>query len=153
MDTSQEVECSSCQATFLKVRVGRVCRKCLTEKQRVYRTSNSNKCTRKYEKTKKGFLVRLYRNMKSRIVGIQREKHHLYKGKHLLDKEVFYEWALSSVDFHVLFKLWEESAYERRLCPSVDRIDSSMGYSLGNMEWVTMSVNSSRGSKSRHSNK
>ena len=32
---------------------------------------------KKYEKTKKGFLMRLYRNMQSRVQGVQKKKHHL----------------------------------------------------------------------------
>jgi hypothetical protein len=104
---------------------------------------------RKYEKTKKGFLMRVYRNMKSRILGIQKRKHHLYKGKELLSKEDFYSWAFESDDFHRLFELWENSNHERKLSPSVDRIDSSKGYKISNMEWVTHSENSRRGSLSK----
>ena len=37
------------------------------EKQRLSRKLNNNLHTKKYEKTKKGFLVRLYRNMLSRV--------------------------------------------------------------------------------------
>ena len=122
-------------------------------KQREYRRKNGNVCTKKYEKTKKGFLVRLYRNMKSRICGVQKEKHHLYAGKYLLDKEEFYSWALNSFAFHDLFEKWEKSNYPRKLAPSVDRINSSEGYSIENMEWTTHSENSRRGSISRHHGK
>jgi len=38
------------------------------EKQRRLRDANGNYYTKKYEKTPKGFLMRLYRNMKSRIL-------------------------------------------------------------------------------------
>lgn len=120
--------------------------------QREYRARTGNLCTKKYEKTKKGFLMRLYRNMQSRITGIQKLKFHLYHDKYLLPRDEFYKWALSSDDFHKLFEFWELSKYERKLTPSVDRIDSSMGYSLGNMEWVTHSENSRRGSLNRASN-
>jgi hypothetical protein len=119
-------------------------------RQRLRRKANNNSATRKYEKTKKGFLVRLYRNMQSRITGVQKVKHHLYKGKYLLPREEFYEWALTSTSFHILFETWENSEYCRKLAPSVDRVDSSKGYYLDNMEWVTHSVNSSRGSKSQN---
>lgn len=99
----------------------------------------------KYEKTVNGFLMRKYRNMKSRIEGIQKAKHHLYKGKEILSKEDFYNWAKSSKQFYKLFEAWERSGYERKLSPSVDRIDSSKGYTMDNMEWVTHSENSKRG--------
>lgn len=119
------------------------------ERQRIYRQENGNASTKKYEKTKKGFLMRLYRNMLSRVSGIQAKKHHLYKGKCLLDREEFYDWALGSESFHSLFKAWEGSRYNRKLTPSVDRVDSSDGYHINNMEWVTHSENSRRGSISK----
>jgi hypothetical protein len=115
------------------------------EWQKLYRKLTNNNCTKKYEKTKKGFLMRLYRNMKSRVEGIQKTKHHLYAGKFLLDKSDFYEWAISQKKFHELFLEWENSGYERRLCPSVDRINSSQGYEISNMEFVPFHENCRRG--------
>jgi len=118
--------------------------------QRERRQRNGNAYTRKYEKTKSGFLVRLYRNMLSRVTGVQKEKYHLYKGCSLLSKDEFNEWSISSDKFHIMFKEWEDSGYDRKLTPSVDRIDSSQGYELYNMEWVTHSENSRRGVISRY---
>ncbi len=114
---------------------------------RQYRQRTCNKVTHKYEKTEKGFLMRKYRNMQSRVVGIQKKKAHLYKGLYLLPREVFYKWALGSPVFKQLFTAWKESNCDRKLCPTVDRIDPQQGYSLDNMEWVTHSENSRRGSK------
>ena len=114
----------------------------INRKQREDRKKNNNAWIKRYEKTKKGFLVRKYRNMKSRILGIQKKKAHLYEGKSLLDKELFYEWALSSKEFHAMFKVWEEAEYNRGLCPTVDRIDPNKGYILSNMRWLTHSDNS-----------
>ena len=130
--------------------IGKVCKSCYNKKQRIYRNENGNKATKKYEKTKRGFMMRLYRNMESRINGIQKLKFHLYANKHLLSREEFYGWAFSNNNFNVLFEKWELSNYNRKLTPSVDRIDSSKGYYLTNMEWVTHSENSRRGSISRH---
>jgi hypothetical protein len=103
----------------------------------------------KYEKTKRGFIMRLYRNMKSRVDGVQAAKYHLYRGLGILEKEKFYQWANCQPEFHSLFCEYEASGYERRLAPSVDRIDSSVGYEIDNMEFVTMSENSRRGTISR----
>ena len=114
-------------------------------KQRAYRKANGNACTLKYERTKHGKLMRIYRNMKSRIEGVQWHKAHLYAGKYLLPKDEFYVWAMMSPDFHRLYAEWVESGYERKLAPSVDRKDSSIGYRPWNMEWVTHSENSRRG--------
>lgn len=115
-------------------------------KQRERRAANNYADTKRYEKTVNGFLMRKYRNMESRIKGIQWQKHHLYKGKELLSREEFYQWAKSCPEFYKLFEAWKQSGYERKLSPSVDRIDSSKGYEVGNMEWVTHSENSRRGS-------
>lgn len=118
--------------------------------QREQRKRNGNKYTKKYEKTQSGFLMRLYRNMQSRITGVQYKKHHLYTGKSLLPRETFYAWAKQHPVFLSLWTVYEQSDYEQKLAPSVDRIDSSVGYELENMEWVTHSENSRRGSLSRH---
>ncbi|OQB03364.1 MAG: hypothetical protein BWY21_02187 [Parcubacteria group bacterium ADurb.Bin216] len=109
--------------------------------QREYRHKTRNACTNKYEKTMSGFLMRKYRNMKSRVLGIQYRKAHLYKGKDILPREDFYEWSMSG-EFLEMFKEWEESGYDRRLCPTVDRIDPKLGYVVGNMRWLTHSENS-----------
>ena len=114
--------------------------------QRERRLKSNNVETKRYEKTINGFLMRLYRNMKSRISGVQKEKYHLYVGKELLNKDEFYEWAKSNDTFLVLFDEYKKNEYDRRLAPSVDRVDSSKGYELSNMEFVTHSENSRRGS-------
>lgn len=119
------------------------------ERQREYRRRNGNANTLRYEKTKAGKLMRMYRNMLSRVTGIQAAKFHLYRGKSLLPKSEFMEWAINSPEFHALFAAWEASGYDRKLAPSVDRINSSLGYEIGNMEWVTHSENSRRGASSK----
>lgn len=120
-------------------------------RQREKRKQNGNKDTHKYEKTPKGFLMRLYRNMQSRTSGVQKLKAHLYEGKYLLPRENFYEWALDKgSDFHEMFKEWELSDYSRKLTPTVDRIDSEDGYYIENMRWLTHSENSRLGAINRN---
>ena len=91
--------------------------------------------------------MRMYRNMQSRVTGVQSKKAHLYKGKYLLPRQEFYDWAEPNREFHKLFKEWVKYNYDRKLTPTVDRVDSSNGYTLPNMEWVTHSENSRRSSK------
>lgn len=86
--------------------------------------------------------MRTYRNMKSRVLGVQWRKAHLYLGLPLLPKEDFYSWANSDPNFHTLFEIWTASGYERRLTPSVNRIRPSQGYVSGNIEWITHAENS-----------
>ena len=116
------------------------CKKCKVDLQRNTRIINSNLYSMKYEKTKSGFLMRVYRNMKTRVNG-NHKKSHLYLNKELLNKETFYNWSLENNDFHNLFIVWENSEYKRVLTPSIDRIDSDYGYNLANMRWVTFSEN------------
>jgi hypothetical protein len=118
--------------------------------QRERRLFNENAYTKKYEKTVNGFLMRLYRNMKSRITGVQHKKAHLYAGKELLDKEDFYEFAKCSPMFIVLFEQYSKGGFQRKEAPSPDRVDAKIGYTLDNIQWVTQSVNSSRSAKAQH---
>ena len=119
-------------------------------RQREYRARTGNASTLKYERTKNGKLMRIYRNMLSRVTGVQAAKYHLYRGKYILPKQEFYDWAVKQDKFHILFKQWEQSGYERKMAPSVDRVDSSQGYETWNMEWVTHSENSRRGAIARN---
>lgn len=99
----------------------------------------------KYSKTINGLLVRIYQNMKGRVLGIQKKDYpNLYKGKELLDRHVFYDWAKSDCNFNLLYEKWVLSGYDRKLVPSIDRIDSSMGYILENIRWITFSENCKR---------
>lgn len=121
-------------------------------KQRERRRAEGNAATKKYERTKNGKLMRNYRNMESRVKGIQKKKSHLYYGKELLPREDFYAWAKNSEDYNSLYNDWVKSGYDRKLAPTVDRIDSSRGYVVDNMRWLTHSENSRLGatSKARH---
>lgn len=118
--------------------------------QRERRKANNNLYTKKYEKTPHGFLMRMYRNMKSRITGVQYKKAHLYSGKDILSKEEFYEWAHSSPVFLSMFEQYTQSNFNQKLAPTVDRIESSKGYTTDNMQWLTHSENSQKGAYSRH---
>lgn len=112
--------------------------------------NHKNNC-KKYEKTKPGFLMRAYRNMQSRVTGVQSKKAHLYLGLELLSRAEFYALSLSSDDFNSLFDTWTKAGYIRKISPSVDRVDSSKGYTKENIRWVTHSQNSREGSLSQWS--
>lgn len=147
-------QCSSCgedkpRSNFPKAKHGRICQHCKNAKQKEYRKQNGDVHTKSYEKTPKGYLMRTYRNMLSRTAGIQSKKAHLYEGLDLLSKEDFYDWAESENSFLTLFSDYKESGWEMKLAPSIDRIDSTKGYILDNMRWLTHSENSSLGAASK----
>lgn len=116
----------------------------INEAQRKLRASNNNAATKSYEKTEGGFIMRTYRNMKSRVLGINKNKAYLYKGKYILPKEEFYSWALNDTDFKKLFFKYKKSGYKIRLCPSIDRINPIVGYELGNIRFIEHYKNSGR---------
>lgn len=112
------------------------------QKQREYRAKNKNKCTKSYEKTKSGFIMRMYRNMKTRINNKTQSKTQRYNGLDILSKEEFYLWINNNSVFHTLFEQYEESNFQMRLAPSIDRVDSNKGYTLDNIRIITHSINS-----------
>lgn len=114
----------------------------MNEMQKLRRRKNNNYSCKKYEKTKRGFVMRAYNNMIGRTEG-RTKKSHLWAGKELIDRDTFYKWIFSKKKFHVLFSAWEMSGYNRKLTPSVDRIDSRKGYIIDNMRVVTFSENCS----------
>lgn len=133
-----------------KIFLGKRCNECRCKYHRDKWPDGTKKASiHEYEKTPQGFLMRLYRNMKSRISGVQKQKHHLYKNKSIITKQEFYEWAKNNNDYPDLFINYVLSDFDRKLAPSVDRIDSEKGYEISNMRFVTMSENSSRGSLSK----
>lgn len=145
--------CSACGVTkelicFPISKHGRTCKECKNAKQRERRKLNNDSDTKKYEKTEKGYLMRAYRNMLSRVTGVQHKKAHLYQGLEILSKEDFYKWSLEDSDFLSLFKEYKGSDFETRLAPSVDRKDSTLGYTLDNMRWLPHWKNSQLGALS-----
>lgn len=121
-------------------------KKYLTKESKNRSLSNNNS---KYWKTKKGKLMMTYNNMDRRVRGYV--KSHLYKGLDLLSRDEFYRFSLCEEAYHKLYEDWVFSGYERRLSPSIDRIDADLGYVLGNIQWITHSENSKKGAISRHS--
>ena len=120
------------------------------ERQRLQRQASGNAYTKRYEKTVNGFLMRAHRNMRSRAFGIQAKKANLYSHiVDVVDRPNFYAWAKSDPSFSELWSQWVASGHDRKLTPSVDRIDSNGDYVLENMQWVTHSENSRRGGASK----
>ena len=72
-------------------------------------------------------------------------KPHLYGGLPILPKEKFYAWSRANLDFWRLYRVWAAAEYDRKLSPSVNRIDTKKGYEIGNIEWITHSANSALG--------
>jgi hypothetical protein len=97
--------------------------------------------------TIKAFLTKMYRDMKARVTGTKKgavadRSKHIYLGKPILPRDVFIQWAKNHPDFLSLYKRYVMNDFERRLAPSINRMDSKKGYTLDNMEWMTSGQNS-----------
>lgn len=73
----------------------------------------------------------------------------IYLGLPVCDKKSFVDKFLNNENFNKLFVEWQQSNYEYRLCPSVDRIDKNKGYVLDNLQFITHSENCSKDNESK----
>lgn len=103
---------------------------------------------RNYELTRRQFLNNLYSHMKERVTNPRKSvEGRSYLGRPICTREGFIEFGLSSAQFNRLFKRYKRSKGKRSIAPSIDRIRTSGGYTLGNMQFLTLSVNSNKDKK------
>lgn len=99
---------------------------------------------RQYRKSKKGVISRAYCHMKYRVSGRKKDGHSNYLGLTILEREEFVAWSNSSKDLDYILEEWERNNYEYKYAPSVDRLNPKEGYELWNINWCTMSENTTR---------
>lgn len=97
---------------------------------------------KEWSKTCTGCLSYIYSRMKRRVKSF---KYH--KGLSIISRKDFYAWAESRDDYKQLFQKWVLSNYDKRLSPSIDRIDSSKEYTVDNMNFLTTHENRLDGCK------
>lgn len=91
---------------------------------------------KRYRTNPDRYLKHKYYMMKGRCSG--KSNHKSYNGMEILAYDEWMEWTEKTYDVFIkLFRLWQESEYDRRLSPSIDRIDNKKGYIVGNMQWLT----------------
>lgn len=115
------------------------------KKRRSYYTNYDNKRQRH---SIKRILSHRYNSLRARCDNdYAASKGHNYTatGMAYLSKEDFMDWASNTMDvFMPLYNEWALGGYKRSLCPSVDRINGKQGYTKDNIQWLTVSKNSSK---------
>lgn len=85
-----------------------------------------------------------YAHMKARHEGRATHFSHC-EGKGLLTRDEFFEWRKDFDNLNVFLALyfdWASEGFPLGLSPSVDRIDSKLGYVNGNLQWLSFNENS-----------
>lgn len=101
----------------------------------------------RYRKNKSRFLDHVYQGIVRRCNGIPRR----YSSTGTTPISVP-EWrqfcAATEAEFNKLYDGWEKSGFQRKMAPSIDRIDNGRGYTVDNMQWLSQSENSRKGAMS-----
>lgn len=108
-----------------------------------WRTKNPKKSSI-YRKTFHGYYCEVYGRIRKRVAGGDER----YVGLQIMspsDWDIFLDTTL--LDRQILWRAWVKSGYKLRMAPSIDRINSQWGYTLGNCRWLPQWENSSNGGK------
>lgn len=92
-----------------------------------------------------------YNSLKARCdVNYAKTRNYYVTGMDYLTKDEYDKWCNQTMDsFMSIYNKWKDSGFNTSLQPSIDRIDSKLGYIPSNMQWMTKSENSSKGNKDR----
>lgn len=98
---------------------------------------------KKWRRSPRGYLNRVYGGIKTRCTNTKHKKNAKYHGLPVMSWDEFVQWGLTP-EFEKMYAAYLQSGKDRKLAPSVDRIDPTKGYVLGNVQWLTLSDNSKR---------
>lgn len=95
-----------------------------------------------------GFLRKRHWNAKRRVKGRNGKPHREGDsafGKPLCSIQDFLRWAIEGRVYSTMYYAWIESGRKRAMTPTIDRIDPRRGYEIDNLQWLTLSQNSRKG--------
>lgn len=96
-----------------------------------------------YRRSIHGVIINAWHRMRARVEGrtySPLEYNKKYIGLPILTKEEFFKWVKSS-NIKAVHARWKKHSYIRNLSPTIDRIDSSKGYTLDNIQWLSFNEN------------
>ena len=97
----------------------------------------------RYRNNVKRHLSVKYSMIKTRCSGSKQSPS--YAGREFLTREEWDKWCEQSYStFISLYENWRASGFQKRLAPSIDRVDNNKGYIVGNLQWLTQSANTSK---------
>ncbi len=100
----------------------------------------------KNRQTLVGYTRNKYHSLKLRALG-RTKRHYIAAGQPFLSQEEFMLLALSSITYIEMYKTWVKANRPLQLTPSVDRINPLLGYSKGNIQFLTYQENHQKGRK------
>lgn len=116
----------------------KLCQKLYYQKNKLER----DLLNKQYIKTYFGKLHRMYSSAQQRVLGQDKKRLH-YKDLPICSRQEFYKFAKTS-DYSRLYKDWIKSGCKLKLTPTIDRLDKIKGYTLDNIDIVTLSENVKR---------
>lgn len=129
------------------------CKECTKKDVQMNYTSNIDKY-REYDYTrqrtnKKRILNHRYNQIKQRIEG-RAVRNYKVNGKPMLTYDEWGNWTTAHMDkFDEIYQKWHDSGFKRAFAPSIDRINPDGSYTVDNIQWLSVSENSSKGNKER----
>ena len=126
------------------------CKECYKKRVREYRVENLEKIKAYDQDRHRNNIDRIFRHryagMKVRVNGNNSHKSSV-EGKAILSQSEFLEWCYKKENITVFLKLyedWKKSDYSNKIAPSIDRIDNDKGYTIKNLQWLTLSDNTKK---------